>query len=137
MVSKLIFTLFLLLVVFKGNAQYNLKIKKEDNRFLCYQIGSKNDTILKNKSDLFYIKLPDSLKQVLKVYIENGKLAKTHKTNVYQLSYINGMKYSHSIKDTIFETLLEGATLSSKIIELSIINTANSKVSINNKFIAK
>jgi hypothetical protein len=119
------------------NAQQNIKIKKEDNRFLFFQIGLKNDTIIKNKTDLFLIKFPDSLKTLLRMDIENAKFTKSKNVNTYHLSYVLGMKYSHTINDTILETLVEGVTQNSKIITISIKNIKTSKVLMSNKFIVK
>ena len=68
----------LLFISFSIQAQYALKIKKEDNRFLFFQKGIKTDTIVKNKSDLFYIKLPDSLKRHIQIFLKNGQFTKTN-----------------------------------------------------------
>lgn len=135
--GQLRLVIIFLLISCSINAQYNIKIKKEDNRFLFFQIGLKNDTIIKNKTDLFLIKFPDSLKTVLRMDIENAKFTKSKNANTYQLSYILGMKYSHIIKDTIIETLVEGVSQNSKIITISIKNIKTSKVLMSNKFIVK
>lgn len=118
-------------------AQQNIKIKKEDNRFLFFQIGTANDTIIKNKTDLFLIKFPDSLKTFIRVDIENAKFTKSKNANTFQLSYILGMKYSHVIHDTIIETLVDGVSQNSKSINISIKNIKTSKVLMTNKFIVK
>lgn len=135
--GQLRLVIIFLLISCSINAQNNIKIKKEDNRFLFFQIGLKNDTIIKNKTDLFLIKFPDSLKTVLRMDIENAKFTKLKNANTYQLSYILGMKYSHIIKDTIIETLVEGVSQNSKIITISIKNIKTSKVLMSNKFIVK
>jgi hypothetical protein len=135
--GQLRLVIIFLLISCSINAQHNIKIKKEDNRFLFFQIGLKNDTIIKNKTDLFLIKFPDSLKTVLRMDIENAKFTKSKNANTYQLSYILGMKYSHIIKDTIIETLVEGVSQNSKIITISIKNIKTSKVLMSNKFIVK
>ena len=135
--GQLRLVIIFLLISCSINAQNNIKIKKEDNRFLFFQIGLKNDTIIKNKTDLFLIKFPDSLKTVLRMDIENAKFTKSKNANTYQLSYILGMKYSHIIKDTIIETLVEGVSKNSKIITISIKNIKTSKVFMSNKFIVK
>lgn len=137
MVGQIRLTIIFLFFFCSINAQQNIKIKKEDNRFLFFQIGLKNDTLIKNKTDLFLIKFPDSLKTFIRVDIENGKFANSKNANTYQLSYVLGMKYSHIIKDTILETLVEGVTQNSKTITVTIKNIKTSKVLLSNKFIVK
>ena len=120
-----------------ASAQYSIKIKKEDNRFLFFQTGVKSDTIIKNKTDLFLIKLPDSLKTNLQIYVNNGQFFKTKSDSIYQLKSIAGMNYSHSKPDSIFNTLLEGNCNPSKTISINIINTLTQKPILQNKFIVK
>lgn len=133
---KLIFYI-LLLLSFGVSAQYAIKIKKEDNRFLFFQLGDKSDTIIKNKSDLFLIKLPDSLKTNLQIYVKNGQFLKTKSDSIFQLKSIAGMKYSHFKSDSIFNTLLEGNCTPSKTISIDFINTLTQKPILQNKFIVK
>jgi hypothetical protein len=80
---KLLLTIFFFTYSIAFHAQEKVKIKREDNRFLFYQIGNKNDSIILNQSDLFFIKLPDSLKQNLQINVVNG-LFKA----IYQDSFI-------------------------------------------------
>ena len=60
MIQKIVSTILILFIYSSFQAQYAIKIKKEDNRFLFFQIGQKSDTIFKNKTDLFFIKLPSN-----------------------------------------------------------------------------
>lgn len=133
---KLICSIFLFLT-YSSFAQYALKIKKEDNRFLFFQKGTKNDTLIKNKTDLFYIKLPDSLKNNIQIFLKNGQFVKTDNDTLYRLIQIPGMKYSHSKPDSVFITLLEGNCTPSKNISIEFINTKTQKVFLKNIFIAK
>lgn len=119
------------------NAQYALKVKKEDNRFLFFQMGTQTDILIKDKTDLFYIKLPDSLKHNLKIIVENGHLTKTTNDTIFKLIPIKGMKYSHTMVDTSFQTLLEGTCPFSSTIKLEIINIKTKKALLQNKFLAK
>jgi hypothetical protein len=137
MVTAIRLTFLFVFILCALNAQQNIKIKKEDNRFLFFQIGLKNDTIFRNKTDLFLIKFPDSLKTFIRIDIENAKFTKSKNANTFQLSYVLGMKYSHIFNDTILETLVEGVTQNSKIITISIKNIKTSKVLMSNKFIVK
>jgi hypothetical protein len=137
MVAKLNLIIFFIFGALYLKSQHHIKLKREDNRFLFYQIGIKNDTVLKNKTDLFYIKIPDSLSTHHKIMIENGKFNKTDNVNMYVLVPINGMQYSQTIQDTVLETLVEGITNNEKIIGLTIKNTRTSEVILLNKFIVK
>jgi hypothetical protein len=129
--SIYIFVLF----SFSLKAQYSIKVKREDNRFLFFQLGQKSDTITKNKSDLFLIKLPDSLKTNIQIFLSNGQFLKTDKDSIYQLKPIAGMKYSHSKPDSVFNTLLEGHCNPSKSISIEFINTKTQKPFMKNKYI--
>jgi hypothetical protein len=127
----------LLFVSLSSSAQYSLKVKKEDNRFLFFQKGIKTDTIIKNKSDLFYIKLPDSLKNNIQIFLKNGQFIKTDTDTLYRLIHISGMKYSHSKPDSVFNTLLEGNCTPSKNISIEFINTKTQGAFLKNIFIVK
>lgn len=127
----------LLLISVSIQAQYSVKIKREDNRFLFFQPGTKSDTIIKNKSDLFLIKLPDSLKNNIRIFLKNGQFIATTKDSLYQLRPVPGMKYSHSKQDSIFETLVEGNCPPSNIITIEFINTQTQRRILQNKFIVK
>ena len=134
---KILRSLFILFFYNSSQAQYSIKIKREDNRFLFFQLGQNSDTIVKNKTDLFLIKLPDSLKQNIEIHLNNGQLTKTDNDTIYRLIPILGMKYSHSKPDSVFNTLLEGNCQSSKTISIKFINTLNQKTILQNKFIVK
>lgn len=118
-------------------AQYKVKIKREDNRFLFFQLSSKTDTIIKNKNDLFLIKLPDSLRSNIQIFLSNGQFIKSENDSIYQLKSIPGMKYSHTKSDSIFNTLLEGNCLPSKTISIEFKNIATQEIFMRNNFIVK
>lgn len=127
----------LLCISFSSQAQFSVKVKKEDNRFIFFQIGTKTDTIVKNRSDRFVMHLPDSLKNNIGVFLSNGQLVKTDQDSVYLLRPIPGMKYSHSKPDTSFVTLLEGNCPPSKTITVEFINTQTQSRILLNKFMVK
>lgn len=129
--------LLLFLLSFNLKAQEKIKIKREDNSFLFYQMGIKSDTIKKNKQDMFYIHLPDSAKHNISIFVNNGYFKPTNTTNQYQLVFINGMKYSHTKPDSIFNTLLEGHCTSQKIIYVKITNTKTEQELIKSVFYCK
>jgi hypothetical protein len=122
---------------FSVKAQYSLKVKREDNRFLFFQFGQKADTISKNKSDLFIIKLPDSLKNNIQIIVKNGRFFKTKNDSTFQLMLISGMMYSHNKPDTIFNTLVEGNCTPSNIIDVNFVNSLTKKSILKNKFVVK
>lgn len=124
-------------VSFSLHAQFTVKVKKEDNRFIFFQLGAKTDTIVKNKSDQFILHLPDSLKNNIGIFLSNGQLVKTNQDSIYRLRPIPGMKYSHSKPDTAFITLLEGNCTPSKTITVEFINTQTQSRILLNKFMVK
>jgi len=137
MVNQISATILFLMIIISCKSQQIVKIKKEDNRLLFFQIGEKNDTIIKNKTDLFFIKLPDSLKNMIKINVENGKFFKSNGENIYKLTYIKNMKYSHTIKDTVLESLLEGVSQNSTKISVTFKNVKTSQSILNNNFFLK
>lgn len=131
------FSFILILFSLSLSAQKKIKIKKEDNRFIIFKLGEENDLIVKDKSDLFYIKLPDSLKKELAIIVENGRFTKVKNDSIFKLIPIKGMKYSHTLRDTTFEILLEGSCPASNTIFLEVKNTNTGKSLLQNKFLAK
>jgi hypothetical protein len=71
------------------------------------------------------------------IIIENGKINKTNISHTYLLVPINGMKYSHTIQDSLLETLVEGVSSETTNITLRIKNAHTSKIILSNKFIVK
>lgn len=135
---KLLLTIFFFTYSIAFHAQEKVKIKREDNRFLFYQIGNKNDSIILNQSDLFFIKLPDSLKQNLQINVVNGLFKAIYQDSlIYQLQIVKGMKYSHTKPDSLFITLLEGNCTPSPKIEINFLNTLTQKVIFKNIFFTK
>ncbi|MCC6182432.1 MAG: hypothetical protein IT237_11425 [Bacteroidia bacterium] len=127
---------FIVLVIntFILKSQTQIKIVKEDNQFLFFQSGKKNDTIIKDKSDLFFLQLPDSSKQNITCYIFNGQLVKTKYDKLYQLRYIPGMKYAHCYIDTLFNTTFEGNCSISKTIQINFLNKKTHTYLLKNSY---
>lgn len=118
-------------------AQQTIKVKRTDNRFLFFQTGAKNDTIIKNKSDLFMVHFPDSTQHRLVIHLRNGQLMKTANDSLFRLTYIPGMKYSLSKPEEDYMPLLEGICDPEKIITIDIKNLRTGKVILHNTFIVK
>lgn len=129
--------IFFLFVTFPAKAQYQVKIKKEDNRFLFFKLGNKLDSLINKDNNLFYIKLPDNNKKNISIFIENGQFVKTTNDTIYQILFIPGMKYSHSKKDSIFNTLVEGTCNVSNIIKIDFYDTYTNKSILKNQFTIK
>lgn len=105
---------------------------------MFYQLGIKSDTVILNKSDLFFIKLLGSLKQSLQINVENGLFKAIHKDSlIYQLQIVKGMKYSHTKQDSLFIILLEGNCIPSHKIEINFLNTVTQKIIFKNTFFTK
>jgi hypothetical protein len=119
------------------NAQQKIKIKREDNRFLFYQTGTKSDTVGKNKSDIFRIHFPDSIQHSLVIHLRNGQLVKTKNDSLFRLLYIPGMKYSLSKPDTAYISLLEGICDTEKSISIEVKHIPKHQVLLKNTFIVK
>ena len=118
-------------------AQQIIKVKRTDNRFLFFQAGNKNDTIIKHKSDLFMVHFPDSAQHSLVIHLRNGQLMKTASDSLFRLAYIPGMKYSLSKPEEEYTPLLEGICEPEKIITIDIKNLSTGKVILHNTFIVK
>lgn len=126
-----------LLCCLNTRAQQKIKVKKADNTFLFLQAGAKNDTVIKNQTDLFRIHFPDSARHQLVIHIQNAQLMKTKNDSLFRLAYIPGMKYSLSKPDTAYISLLEGICESSKNIVISIKDVKTHKTILQHNFIVK
>jgi hypothetical protein len=133
---RYIFILFLY-ITFSIKAQYQVKIKKEDNRFLFFKLGNKLDSLISKNNNLFYIKLPDNNKKNISIFVENGQFVKTSNDTIYQILFIPGMKYSHSKKDSTFNTLVEGTCSISNIIKIDFYDTNSNKSILKNQYSIK
>lgn len=129
--------LFFLGITFSSLAQSKIKIKREDNRLLFFQLVNKNDTLIKNKTDLFLIHIPDSIKKQAQLFVTNGQFVKMENDSVFKLKYVSGMKYSHNKPDSVFNTLVEGHIPRTKMITVKLTNTVTQKNILINTFIVK
>ncbi len=130
-------SLLFIVLTFSSLAQSKIKIVREDNRLLFFQVGTKNDTVIKNKMDLFLIHIPDSIKKHTQLFVTNGQFMTVGNDSIYKLKFVSGMKYSHSKPDSVFNTLVEGNTTRSKVITVKLNNTATQKTIFTNTFFVK
>lgn len=133
---KFIF-IFFIITTFTLKAQYQVKIKREDNRFLFFKLGNKSDSLINKDNNLFYMKLPDNNKKNISIFVENGQFVKTNNDTIYQILFIPGMKYSHSKKDSIFNTLVEGTCKISNKIKIDFYDTFTNKSILKNQYSIK
>lgn len=85
-------------LVFSGRLTFSqspgkIKFAKDSKMIFFFQKGPKNDTLVKNKSDLFYLVVPDSMKSSFSLSAENSRLTKTSNDSIYQLEHMPGLKY--------------------------------------------
>lgn len=71
----------------------SIHLKKDLSRIYFFQKGSKSDTIQKNKNDLFYLLVPDSLKDRISVIVENGRLQPAANDSLVTLELLKGLSY--------------------------------------------
>jgi hypothetical protein len=92
---RLIFPLFLLCFSATASAQGPAKIKfAKDQGFIYFFLkGDKTDTIVKDRSDIFYLLVNDSLKNSFNLCVENGRLVKTSNDSLVKFEYLPGLKY--------------------------------------------
>ena len=120
-----------------------IKVKKQNNIVYFYQKGNKTDTITKQKNNLFYFILNDSLKQSTRIFIDNGRFIATKNDSIIQFIFMPNLKYEakFNIKDTLnkkhyhFVSLINGATNSTKNeITIKVISTKHDTPLIENTF---
>lgn len=68
---------------------------KREKTFLFFQKGAKSDSIAKNSRDVFYLIVPDSMKETMSIVIDNGRLKPTVNDSLRQIDYLPGLKYEH------------------------------------------
>jgi len=140
-----------------ASAQPIEKIKFAKNATLIYffQKGPKSDSVIKNKSDLFYLLVPDSMKASFSLIIDNGRLTKTTNDSVFKLENMPGLKYetfyqkseapsntpnrhnNHQSLPPVYElqTLINGTTEKERnTILIRITDKKNEKLILENNF---
>jgi hypothetical protein len=51
------------------------------------------ETVTKGSNDLFYLLVPDSIKEYISIEIENGRFEQTTNDSIVRMIYIPGMRY--------------------------------------------
>lgn len=106
---------FLILFIFPAFSQQPplIHVKKEKT-LLFFQKGAKSDTIIRNKSDLFFFSLPDSLKGTVSIYTENGRLEPLPGDTLLRFVFLKGLRYElffkKEEKQYKLQSLINGAS---------------------------
>ncbi len=89
------FILFFLVFNFSFlQAQRPEKIRfKKQESFVFFQYGTPADTISPGKGDLFFLRVPDSLKTDLVIYSTNGSFRHTTNDTLITFRYVSGINY--------------------------------------------
>lgn len=96
MLLRISLSLYLCLFLFSSSHSQTtptIKFAKGDKVFYFFQKGIKSDTISDKKNNLFYLIIPDSLKESISIQVHNGQLLATINDSIVQLNFIQGLKY--------------------------------------------
>lgn len=85
--------LFLNSVCITAQTVEKIRFGKNPSLIYFFQKGSPADTIVKNKTDLFYLLVPDSLKPHISIFIENGRLLTTSNDSLVKFDFLKGLNY--------------------------------------------
>ncbi len=58
-----------------------------------FQKGAKSDTIHSDKNQVFYLVIPDSLKNEIVLDVENGLVSKLANDSLVKFTYLAGLRY--------------------------------------------
>jgi hypothetical protein len=100
-VSRLKYILFICanLIFISGFSQQQqpdkLKVKKNTGEIFFFQTGRSCDTLIPNKTDIFFFAVSDSMKCMVDILVENGQLLRTIVDSIYKLRPVKGIKYLH------------------------------------------
>src|SRR5688572_14403639 len=91
--SNYIFCLmFVASCIMWGQEPLKIKFSKNPGLIYFFQAGN-NDTIVKNKSDLFHLFVPDSIKDHVIFQLDNARLHAAAKDSMVKVLYVPGLKY--------------------------------------------
>jgi hypothetical protein len=127
------------------NGQGTPTIKFKRSKFVYFfQVGTETDTITEKKGNLFYLVVPDSMKERIAVDVENGQLRLTDNDSIVKLNHVPGIRYeSVFVKDPKtqtyeFKTLVNGASgQEGNIIHIKINDRKEEKVDMESAYIFK
>lgn len=70
-----------------------IRFKKDLQYIYFFQKAAQSDTIIKNKTDVFYLLVPDSLKAHLIIASENACISKLTNDSLVLCKYLPGLRY--------------------------------------------
>ncbi len=125
-----------------------IKFKKQNSLLYFFQKGTQSDTIVKNKNDLFYLVVPDTLKDKIVIFVDNGQLLSTPNDSIVKLNFVMGFNYesfflpeeqraltTHAKKQFHFKTLVNGTSLQPiNSVRFKIVSKNEGTVIIENVF---
>jgi hypothetical protein len=116
--------IFVLLISFRVKAQpvETIRFAKDPALVYFFQKGRSGDTITKSKSDLFYLLVPDSLKQDIFIFVKNGRLLTTGNDSLVRFSFLKGLSYESGYFPEEAETGKPGPRTNKKWVLKSAIN---------------
>jgi len=142
----LIFILLILHVSSAFSQNPDLIHLKREKTFLFFQKGIKSDSIAKNSRDVFYLIVPDSMKESLSIVIDNGRLRPAANDSLQQLEYLQGLKYEHLYQKSRDQqvatfrllSLINGTSeLAANKIRIRFFNKKDNQVMLENIFFYK
>ena len=66
---------------------------RKEKQFYFFQAGIASDTIRRGQGDMFYLQVPDSLKDMISIAVENGRLLATANDSLVRLHFLPGVSY--------------------------------------------
>lgn len=141
--------LFLLAGNMHAQSIETFKFKKDPSQVYFFQKGSRRDTIRKNGGDVFYLLVPDSLKKIITLMIDNAQILPTSNDSLVKLKHIRGLKYecfyskvtgykSNSVNDDkyVIKNLVNGASDTNKnSVRIQLIDKQKNELLLENVFV--
>jgi hypothetical protein len=136
---------------YKAQVPAKIKFKKNPSLIYFFQKGVASDTISKNKSNQFYLIVPDSLKESTVVLIDNAQLLLNKNDSLVNIHYMAGFQYEniYTVKETLessikkikhyeFKSLINGTSaLPLPVIKIRILNKKEDEIILENTFFYK
>jgi hypothetical protein len=82
----------LLAVPLHAQEPLTVRVRKIHN-LVFFQEGVKSDSLIKNRSDIFRMVIPDSLKGKIAIETDNAILRKTDSDSLVKIEYLPGLNY--------------------------------------------
>lgn len=80
----------------------HIKVKRPDHSICFFQEGISSDTISTNSHDLFYMKIPASMRCGVRIEVSNGMLLEIAGDSLFRLKRIINMNYIHFYTSAVY-----------------------------------